>query len=146
MKNLKINKKFIFIFFLLGALLQNCDQSPVQNCTVYDVDKFVGNYNVGEFCQQGFGHGVSFATINPGFGSANEIVFTNFINSGQSMKAYIACNGTYFQIPQPYLGSSALSVVGEGNYSNTGGFEQLYFEVQINEFGQANYCTYTYSK
>lgn len=146
MRNFQINKLFPFLFFNVLILLNSCDQAPVNNCSEYEVDKFIGNYNVSEFCQQGFGHGVSFATINPGSGSINEISFANFLNSGQAMLAYIDCNGSYFRIPQQYLGSTALSVVGEGNYFNTGGFEQLQFEVQINEFGQANYCTYTYSK
>jgi len=146
MKNYQINKAFITTFLLFTIMLNSCDQTPVNNCATYEVDKFIGNYNVSEFCQQGFGHGVSFATINPSGGAANEISFANFLNSGQAMQAYVDCNGSYFRIPQQYLGSSALSVVGEGNYFNTNGFEQLQFEVQINEFGQANYCTYTYSK
>lgn len=146
MKNYQLNIAFIIPFLLLILPLTSCDQTPPVTCTTYEVDKFIGNYNVSEFCQQGFGHGVSFATINPGSAAVNEISFSNFLNSGQSMKAYIDCNGSYFRIPQQYLGSTALSVVGEGNYFNTSGFEQLQFEVQINEFGQANYCTYTYSK
>ena len=62
------------------------------------------------------------------------------------MVAYLDCNGTYFRIPQQNIGGSAISVAGEGNYINNAGFEQLIFEVQLNQFGQFNYCTYTYSK
>jgi hypothetical protein len=140
-----------YLFTLLPAILSvfflsQCDQVPPQNCSSYDTSNFVGNYNVSEFCQQGFGHGYTFATVNPGNGAENEILFVNFLNSGITMKAYIDCEGSYFRIPDQNLGSNAFSVVGEGNYFNTGGFEQLQFEVQHNEFGQANYCTYTFSK
>ena len=120
----------LLILVSLTLFISQCDQIPPQNCSTYDTAKFIGNYNVSEFCQQGFGHGFTFATINPGNGAENEL----------------DCEGTYFRIPQQTLGSSALSVVGEGNYFNTGGFEQLQFDLQLNEFGQANYCTYTFSK
>lgn len=128
------------------SFLNQCDQVPPENCTSYDLSNFVGNYQVSEFCQQGFGNGYTFATVNPGNGAENELDFVNFINSGLTMKAYIDCSGTYFRIPQQNLGGTALTVVGEGNYFNTGGFEQLQFEVQINNAGQADYCTYTFSK
>ena len=146
---METQSKYLSMLLILVSLtlfISRCDQIPPQNCSTYDTAKFIGNYNVSEFCQQGFGHGFTFATINPGNGAENELDFVNFINSGQTMKAYIDCEGTYFRIPQQTLGSSALSVVGEGNYFNTGGFEQLQFDVQLNEFGQANYCTYTFSK
>jgi hypothetical protein len=145
MKDIPI-KQFAILLIGLSLALVSCDQAPINNCTVYEVDKFLGNYNVSEFCQQGFGNGLSFATINPGSAAPNELSFENFLNSGQSMKAYIDCNGTYFRIPQQNLGSTALTVVGEGNFFDTGGFVQLQFEVQLNQFGQANFCTYTYSK
>lgn len=142
-----IHSTIISILGVFGlSLFNHCDQLPPQNCTSYDLSNFVGNYQVSEFCQQGFGFGYTFATVNPGNGAENELDFVNFINSGLTMKAYVDCEGSYFRIPQQNLGGSALSVVGEGNYFNTGGFEQLQFQVQINNSGQANYCTYTFSK
>ena len=114
-----MQKSFRYLFIctiaILGlSLLNQCDQVPPQNCTSYDLTNFVGNYQVSEFCQQGFGHGYTFAVVNPGNGAQNELDFVNFINSGQTMKAYVDCNGTYFRIPQQNLGSTALTVVGEG--------------------------------
>lgn len=99
-----------------------------------------------ESCQLTFGHGFTFNTINPGFGANNEIVFTNFINSGQNMLAYIDCTGDYFRIPRQQLGGSALEVEGEGNYFNSGGFVSLQFSIQLNQFGQVDRCDYFYSK
>ena len=72
----------LLILVSLTLFISQCDQIPPQNCSTYDTAKFIGNYNVSEFCQQGFGHGFTFATINPGNGAENELDFVNFINSG----------------------------------------------------------------
>lgn len=140
-------KKLSFLFLICFILfLGSCDKTPPITCTEFETDKYLGNYNVSESCQLTFGHGYTFGTINPGFGSNNEIVFTNFINSGQNMVAYIDCTGDYFRIPNQQLGGSALTVEGEGYYYNTGGFVQLQFSIQIFEFGQSDRCDYIYSK
>ncbi|MCB9255770.1 MAG: hypothetical protein H6579_01420 [Chitinophagales bacterium] len=138
--------KFLFPLFIL-LFIQSCTRDQQPFCTVYETEKFIGYYNVSEYCTNSFGHGVSFATINPGNGSnPSEIVLFNFLNSGRNISAYVACDGSYFQIPNQSLGSSAYTVVGEGYYINTSGFEQLQFDVQLNENGLANFCSYTYSK
>lgn len=146
MKLQDIKKIALFLVCSLLLSLSSCDKTPQQTCTEFETTKFLGNYNISESCQVSFGHGVSYGTINPGFGSDNEIVFTNFINSGQNMVAYIDCTGEYFRIPEQQLGGSALTVVGEGYYYETGGYVQLQFSVQINQFGQVDRCDYIYSR
>jgi hypothetical protein len=145
-------KKFSHVTLYIVSLcllfsLQNCVKDTQQNCTTYETDKFLGYYNVSEYCSNSFGHGVSFATINPS-NSANTsaIEFYNFLNSGQSVTAYVGCDGSYFRIPSQTLGSSAFTVVGEGYYTNTAGYIQLQFDVQLNENGIANFCSYTYTR
>lgn len=123
-----------------------CDKEPPLTCTEYETEKFVGGYNVGEFCQQGFGHNYTYAYINEGQNSINELMIMNFLNSGHNVFAYLSCDGVYFQIPDQNLGSSAFTVAGEGSYYDYGGYIQLQFDVQINEFGQANYCSYTFTR
>lgn len=150
MKNF-VNKYFITATCIFSILMLQCDKTPAVTCTTYDTDLFIGYYNVSETCQQGFGHGVTFSVINPSTGtSINEVVFTNFLNSGQNVNAYLGCTNDdlsiYFRIPQQNLGSSAFTVVGEGYYYNNSGFQQLLFDLQITEFNQTNFCSYTYSK
>ena len=150
LKKIKLLTLFIAFFSL-----QKCDKTPPLTCTSYDTDKFVGFYNVSEICQQS-NHGVTFANVVEGNSTAlNEITFLNFNNTGINVTAYIGCTETnstttdlniYFRIPEQYLGSSANSIAGEGQYIETGGYSQLQFDVQLFEFGQANYCSYTYSK
>lgn len=137
----------IILPFLILFFLQSCTRDQQPFCTTYETDKFIGYYNVSEYCTNSFGHGVTFGTINPGNGSnPSEIVFFNFLNSGRNISAYVACDGVYFQIPSQTLGSSANTVVGEGYYLTTSGFVQLQFDLQLNENGLANFCSYTYSK
>lgn len=139
--------QIVFSILILIVGLNSCDSNPYQTCTSVDIEPFLGNYHVSEYCQQGFGHGVTFATINPGFSSSNnQIIFTNFNNTGLDVEAYVDCNGTYFRIPDQNLGSTAYTVAGEGSLINNNGYIQLQFDVQSNEYGQANYCSYTYSK
>lgn len=66
---LKLSGKLFFVLFM-AFVLHACDKTQIETCTEYERDKFLGNYNVSEFCQQGFGHGVTFATVNPGNGSS----------------------------------------------------------------------------
>ena len=95
-----IHSTIISILGVFGlSLFNHCDQLPPQNCTSYDLSNFVGNYQVSEFCQQGFGFGYTFATVNPGNGAENELDFVNFINSGLTMKAYVDCEGSYLGYP-----------------------------------------------
>lgn len=151
-----ILKKMKFLtLFAAFFTLQQCDKNPPLTCASYDTDKFVGFYNVSEICQQ-TNHGVTFANVVQGNSTAlNEIIFLNFNNTGINVTAYVGCtenNATtgslniYFRIPDQALGGSASSVAGEGQYIETGGYAQLLFDVQLNEFGQADYCSYTYSK
>lgn len=141
------NYQIVFSLLILIVGLSSCDSKINQSCTEVDVSPFLGNYNVSESCQQGFGHNVTFATVNPGFSASNnQIIFTNFNNTGQDVEAYVDCNGTYFRIPDQNLGSTAYTVAGEGDLVNLNGYIQLQFRVQSNEYGQANYCTYTYSR
>lgn len=150
-----LNKSSLLILFIAFFTLQQCDKTPPLSCASYDTDKFVGFYNVSEICQQ-TNHGVTFANVVEGNSAAlNEIMFLNFNNTGINVYAYVGCTevGTttnsstiYFRIPDQPLGSTANSVAGEGQYVETGGFTQLQFDVQLNQFGQADYCSYTYSK
>lgn len=148
-------KKLIPVFFSFSILLISCDNRNNQTaCTNYETNKFIGNYFVSEFCQQGNNHGVTYATINPSNGvNQNEIIFFNFNNSGLNASAYISCaanvNGyeqIYFRIPNQSLGSSSNTIQGEGYYNEINGYPTLEFSVQLYEFGQSNYCTYTYTK
>lgn len=140
------NYQIVFSLLILVVGLFACDSNPYQTCDGVDTSSFIGNYQVSESCQQG-NHFVTFATVNPGFSASNnQIIFTNFNNTGLDVEAYVDCNGTYFRIPEQYLGGSAYSVVGEGDLVNFNGYIQLQFQVQLNEYGQANYCTYTYFK
>lgn len=153
MYSMKNNWSLFLVFFALVSGISSCDNNQQITCSSYDTDKFIGNYYVSESCQQNY-HGVTYATITPSNSiNQNEITFLNFNNTGINVTAYIQCSQIvnnyteiYFQIPQQNVGSTAYTVAGEGNYTEAYGSPRLYFSVQLNEYGQANYCTYTYTK
>lgn len=150
-----LNKFKFLTLFIAFFTLQQCDKNPQITCSTYDTEKFDGFYNVSEICQQ-MNHGVTFASVVRGSSSAlNEIIFLNFNNTGINVYGYIGCTevGTtsnslsiYFRIPDQAMGGSASSIAGEGSLIETAGYTQLQFDVQLNEFGQANFCSYRYSK
>jgi len=153
---MKHSHHIYFLLVIAFFTLQQCDNNDVITCSSYDTDEFIGSYNVIETCTQGPNHGVTFGTITEGNSTAlNEVMFLNFNNTGSNVVAYLGCTESsdssddfsiYFRIPSQTLGSTASSVVGEGYLTRIGTYTQLDFSVQLNEYGTASYCTYTYSK
>ncbi len=116
------------------------------NCEDLASDKYVGNFNISQSCQQGNGNFVSFGTIAKGTSQVNELLFFNFLGLGQTAYAYIATDqngqGNYVQFPNQNLGAS--TIAGEGYYQDFGGSGRLSIDIQLTQNNQTSLCTYTY--
>jgi hypothetical protein len=119
-----------------------------ENCEQEAYLKYIGSYNVSESCQGGPPFGIFSGTITITGSAINELVFLNFLNSGQNAYAYIGTdannNANYLRIPNQNLGGSAFTVAGEGTYLDFGGFARIQLDLQITQAGVARFCTITY--
>jgi hypothetical protein len=119
-----------------------------ENCMEQAYLKYIGTYNVSESCQGGPPFGIFSGTIIASGNAINELIFLNFLNSGQNAFAYIGTdannNANYLRIPNQNLGGSAFTVAGEGTYMDFGGFSRIQLDLQITQAGVARFCTITY--
>lgn len=168
---MKALKHFIIVLLpfslLIGCDINNCEDNPCgfnqvcnrgtclcldgyegADCLTEAYPKYQGSYNISESCQMGSGHNVFFGTISASVSPINEIIFFNFLNSGQNAVAYIGTDpnnqANYIRIPNQNLGGSGFNVVGEGFYEDFGGLERIRLEIQSTENGQVKVCTLFY--
>lgn len=117
------------------------------DCQTLASQKYVGNFNVSQSCSQGNGGNfVSFGTVQADGSPVNELLFYNFLGTGQTAYAFIGTdqngNGNYIRFPTQNLG--AAEVVGEGYYQDFGGSGRFSIDVQLTISGQLSVCNYTY--
>jgi hypothetical protein len=157
----------LFLFFIAGCDRNQCEDiiCPINqecnrgqcfcingyegvNCQDLAYLKYIGSYNVSESCQGGPPFGIFSGTIAVTGNAINQLIFLNFLNSGQNAFAYIGTdannNANYLRIPSQNLGGSAFTVAGEGTYLDFGGFNRIQLDLQITQAGTARFCTITY--
>lgn len=116
------------------------------NCQELSFEKYIGNFNISQSCQQGNGTFVSFGTIGSSTNQVNELLFYNFLGLGQTAYGYIftdqSGDGNYVQFPTQNLGAS--TIAGEGYFQDFGGSGRLAIDIQLTQNNQTSLCTYTY--
>lgn len=167
LKNFSLLTVVFFLFFIASCDKNRCEDviCPINqectrgqcfcisgyegvNCLEEAYLKYIGSYNISENCQGGPPFGIFSGTIAVTGNAINELIFLNFLNSGQNAFAYIGTDANnqanYLRIPTQSLGGSAFTVAGEGTYLDFGGFNRIQLELQITQAGTARFCTITY--
>lgn len=164
MEKKKINLSFLSLFLLGGIFtffMNSCSDSckdvvcgireqclnghcaclsgyEGDNCEVFSYEKFVGSYQVQQFCAQGQAPPPYPVTITYQGGRIDRVLIGNMFNMGITVEAYVS--ERLMQIPQQQIGS--LSISGNGTYQTANG--RINASVEYVFAGQYHSCNLTF--